>query len=542
MSHVRRRGRTFSVASLAVAAATATALTVTGSTPGFAGEHAAHSATATPIKHLVVIFGENVSFDHYFGTYPQAANTDGTPFTAKPGTPTVNGLTDALLQHNPNTANPQRLTPAQAVTCDMDHGYTAEQKAADAGLMDKFVQYTGKSCTGQYSAPGLVMDYYDGNTVTALWNYAQRFAMSDNSFGTTFGPSTPGALNLVSGQTHGVYSVGQDRQPTASPDPYTVVYPDVTGVGTVTNDPDPAWDDCSNTTHPLAAMHGTNIGDLLNARQVTWGWFQGGFRPTATSGVSYDGQPKAVCGATSTNIAGATVSDYSAHHEPFQYYASTANPHHLAPSSVAAIGRTDQANHQYDMTDFYAALGHGDLPAVSFLKAPMAQDGHAGYSDPIDEQKFVVNVVNTLQKSPDWASTAVVLSYDDSDGWYDHVLAPVVNSSTGGSDSLQAPGACGNGTPLGGYNARCGYGPRLPLLVLSPFSRTNYVDNTLTDQTSILRFVEDNWLGGQRIGDGSFDTLAGSLDAMFDWRHPTMQRLLLDPTSGAQAHHVEQHS
>ena len=122
MSLVRRRGRTFSVASLAVAAATATALTVTGSTPGLAGEHPTRSTTATPIKHLVVIFQENVSFDHYFGTYPQAANTDGTPFTAKPGTPTVNGLTDALLQHNPNAANPpaprprRRRSPATRTT------------------------------------------------------------------------------------------------------------------------------------------------------------------------------------------------------------------------------------------------------------------------------------------------------------------------------------------------------------------------------------------------------------------------------------------
>ena len=305
MSPARRRRRALVAGTLAFATAVAA---LTTASPGFAGEHAVRSTTVTPIKHLVVIFGENVSFDHYFGTYPKAANTDGTPFTAKPGTPSVNGLTDALLQHNPNGVNPQRLGgAAQMVTCDMDHGYTAEQKAADAGLMDKFVQYTGKTCPGQDSAPGLVMDYYDGNSVTALWNYAQRFAMSDNSFGTTFGPSTPGALNLVSGQTHGVSSVGQDRKPTASPDPYTVVYPDVTGVGTVTGDPDPAWDDCSNTKYPLAAMQGTNIGDLLNARQVTWGWFQGGFRPTAQSGVSYDGQPKSVCGATSTNVAGATV-------------------------------------------------------------------------------------------------------------------------------------------------------------------------------------------------------------------------------------------
>src|SRR6266581_5937582 len=82
----------------------------------------AAGTTATPIQHVVVIFQENVSFDHYFGTYPDAANTDGQPFRAKPGTPTVNGLTPALLTNNPNTAQPKRLGPAQAVTCDQGHG------------------------------------------------------------------------------------------------------------------------------------------------------------------------------------------------------------------------------------------------------------------------------------------------------------------------------------------------------------------------------------------------------------------------------------
>jgi phospholipase C len=107
--------------------------------------------TATPIKHLVVIFQENISFDHYFGTYPYAPNTDGNPFHAKPGTPTVNGLyttitpsgpVGPLLTNNPNTYNPARLTPSQALTCDQDHDYTPEQKAVDNGKMDKFVQNT----------------------------------------------------------------------------------------------------------------------------------------------------------------------------------------------------------------------------------------------------------------------------------------------------------------------------------------------------------------------------------------------------------------
>src|SRR6266566_6558042 len=249
-------------------------------------------STATPIKHLVVIFQENVSFDHYFGTYPQAANTDGNPFHAQPGTPSVNGLTPALLNHNPNSANPQRLTPAQALTCDQNHGYTAEQKALDQGLMDKFVEFTNNSTCSppNFSAPGLVMDYYDGNTVTGLWNYAQRYAMSDNFYDTVFGPSTPGALNLISGQTGASFAVSPSTgQPVAAPG--AVSPPNSAGLGTVYGDPDPAFDACSDashtTTNPVAIATGKNVGDLLNARGVTWGWFQGGFTPTGTNSAGF---------------------------------------------------------------------------------------------------------------------------------------------------------------------------------------------------------------------------------------------------------------
>jgi phospholipase C len=374
------------------------------------------------------------------------------------------------------------------------------------------------------------MDYYDGNTVTGLWNYAQHYALNDNSFNTVFGPSTPGALNLVSGQTHGAQAVTPvTHQPTS--DSYAVVSPNAKGIGTVVNDPDPAWDDCSDDNHTatdnLAAMHGRNIGDLLNARHVTWGWFQGGFRPTGTA------NGFAVCGRTHTNIGGNAVVDYSPHHEPFQYYKSSANPKHLQPSSVAAIGRTDRANHQYDTTDFDAALRAGSMPAVSFLKAPKYQDGHAGYSDPLDEQQFVVSEVNRIQHSKEWASTAIVLAYDDSDGWYDHVASTIINGS---HDSTRDSAMCtSKKVRLGGYADRCGYGPRLPLLVISPFARTNFVDHSVTDQTSILRFVEDNWLSGQRIGGGSFDVIAGSLNRMFDFEHGSADTLTLDPATGTRA-------
>ena len=152
----------------------------------------------------------------------------GSLHSLPPDTPSVNGLSGALLTGNPNTANPFRLDRSQAVTCDQNHDYTAEQQVYDGGLLDRFVQFTGS--TGSGCIPNLVMGYYDGNTVTALWNYAQNFAMSDNSYGTTFGPSTPGALNLISGQTHGAT-------------PSNV--PGAVAGGTVIGDPDPTYDDCS---------------------------------------------------------------------------------------------------------------------------------------------------------------------------------------------------------------------------------------------------------------------------------------------------------
>jgi phospholipase C len=227
--------------------------------------------TTTPIKHVVVVFQENVPFDHYFGTYPHALNLPGEPhFTARPGTPSVNGLTDTLLNFNPNSAN----------------------------------------------------------------------------HGTTYGPSHVGVLNLVSGQTHGAVATG----PTS----------DIVD-GTMIANVEPTYDDCP--VSPLSAhMTGRNIGNLLNDHHVTWGWFSDGFRPTSRLP---DGT--AVCDKAATN------------------------PHHLPPTSVAAIGHQDQANHQYDLTDFWAAAEHGNLPAVSFVKSGGYQQG-GGDSDPLDEQNFLVNL------------------------------------------------------------------------------------------------------------------------------------------------------
>jgi phospholipase C len=551
--------------------------------------------TATPIKHLVVIFQENVSFDHYFGTYPKAQNLAGeTPFVAKKDTPKVNNLAAPLdvnnkfvplagldlLNANPNAnptapnngkqngggaSNPFRLSPSQVLTNDQGHNESPEESAYDNGKMDGFPAWVGTSGPPPVGVgANLVMGYFDGNTTTAIWNYAQHFALNDNNYTTQFGPSSPGAINLISGQTNGIAATlnvlgtsGNLLHGTHE------AFGDAAHIQsniTLIGDADPLMDACSNPASDQVTLAGKNIGDLLNAKGVTWGSFMGGFDLTVvnangTTNCARETNPTAPGTPAFTSV------DYIPHHAWFQYYASTRNPTHARPSSVAAIGRSlipgtntpEPANHNYDIHDFFDALKARNLPAVSFLKAPAFQDGHAGYSDPLDEQHFLVQVINSLQKSPEWSDTAVVLLYDDSDGWYDHQMPPVVNSSFNPTvDTLNAPGVCntsngfqqgkpvpapmlnGNfGQPVWG---RCGYGTRMPFLVVSPFAKRNHVDHTLTDQSSVLRFVEDNWLHGERIQPGgSFDTIAGTLDHMFDFDdrnegHP--RKVILDEATG----------
>jgi phospholipase C len=308
---------------------------------------------------------------------------------------------------------------------------------------------------------------------------------------------------------------------------------------TLISDANPLGDVCSSTTGELVQFSGKNVGDLLTAAGVSWGFFEGGFNLQTVNSNGTTGCKR----STTSAVTKVTETDYIPHHQPFQYYTSTANPNHTRPTSVAMIGHNgDAANHQYDIQDFFDAVSAGNFPAVSYLKAPGYEDGHAGYSDPLDEQTFIVTVINFLQKQRDWQSTAVVIAYDDSDGWYDHQMGPIVNHSSTAADELTGTGECGNGaTALPGVasgtlhaQGRCGYGPRLPLMVISPWSRRNFVDHTVTDQTSILRFVEDNWLGGTRIGSGSFDALANPINGMFEFGEwpQNFASYQLDPSTG----------
>jgi phospholipase C len=521
--------------------------------PVIAGKAAAPAAgsadtltTKYPIKHLVVVFQENRSFDHYFGTYPNALNVDGEPaFKPAKGTQTdINNLlsSPSLLDNNPNlnpangtnASNPFRLDRTQANTADLSHSYGPEQKAYDGGKNDLFPLDTGSGTSGGAGAFGTkaqVMGYFDGNTVTAFWNYAQNYAMSDNSWGDQFGPSTPGAINMFAGNTNGfVQTVGSGS-----------LLADGSGGFTLTGDIDPSGDVCSSTSSQ-AMSTAKNIGDLLNAENIPWGSFVGGFNLQTINANGSTG-----CKRTTVAQVTGTQTDYVPHHIWFQYFASTANPSHARPTSTKAIGYTtvpgtkkvDPANHGYDLDDFFTAVGSGNYPAVSFIKMQSYQDAHPGNSDPLDEQTGIVNLVNFLQQQPDWDSTAIIIAYDDSDGWYDHAFAQTTSPSFSSQDALNGAGLCGavgatepngiNGLPVAG---RCGPGTRQPFLVISPYAKKNYVSHVRITQASIPQFIEDNWLNGQRLGGGSFDATTGSIVDMFNFNKKNEISLILDPSTG----------
>src|SRR5580692_988939 len=530
--------------------------------------------TKTPIKHLVVIFNENRSFDHYFGTYPNALNPEGEPLfePAKNTQRDINNLLSSptLLDNNPNAnpnvvpsngatvtqpsnglnaANPFRIDRTQADTAGQNHAYTPEQLAYDNGKNDLFPLDTGSGTAGgagAFGTKGQVMGYFDGNTVTAYWNYAQNYAMSDNAFTDQFGPSTPGAINMFAGSTNGmVPGVGTSSNELA----------DGQGGFTLTGDVDPAFDVCTPSTSVSSTAK--NIGDLLNAADIPWGSFVGGFNlqtindngTTGCSGVNSQGVKANNAGRSHVSpVTGRTNLDYVQHHIWFQYFQSTSNPTHARPTSTAAIGYTtvpgkktvDPANHAYDLNDFTAAVGSGNFPAVSFIKMESYQDEHPGNSNSLDAQTGFVTLVNFLQQQPDWDSTAVILAYDDSDGWADHVSAKITQGSFSSQDAVTAPGQCGvpgvtpvpngvKGLPVAG---RCGPGTRTPFLVISPYAKQNYVSHVQITQSSIPQFIEDNWLNSERLGGGSFDATTGSIMDMFDFTQKKSVKLVLDPTTG----------
>jgi phospholipase C len=443
--------------SLAVGVALA-ALSATGASANQGDDQGTHS----PIKHTIILYQENISFDHYFGTYGHGTN--GIP-------------AGATLTHTNGTStwgpySPTRLSgQTQGATCDVDHGYSDMVKMADHGAMDQYLQFGNDKTEPNPSTPTTCPQFETvtppGQNLTALanayyvgtagdptaplqdyWRLASQYTIADNFFQGVYGPSTPGAEWLVAATNNTVH------------------------------DPNPNGDVCNDYPAGIAQKDIPNLGQEASAAGVSWAWFQGGFG----------------------SCAGSTSSGYSPHHDPFQYFTSTADLDH----SHAFDPKLDypQANlHQRDLSVLDAALagqplsGQAEvptLPAISWVKAPESGDGHPGYSGPNQDNAFLADLVARLQASPYWKDTALFVAFDETGGWWDHVSPPDLGGHfatwVNGSPNLGGCQYAGDGLPCG----EAGLGPRMPALVISPFARAGYVDHDQLDTSSLVRWVEWN--------------------------------------------------
>lgn len=438
------------------------------------------ASTATPIQHVVIIFGENISFDHYFGTYGKGSN----------GIPAGSRLTHTSASgtaYGPYT--PFKLDGStQGSTCDVDHGYADMIRMADHGRMDRYLQYgndktepnpsTSSTCPtfeNRPQGPALALGYYEGrqgdsaSPLQSYWQLANRYTLADNFFQGVYGPSTPGAEWLVAATNNTVH------------------------------DPNPNGDVCNDYPAGIAQKDIPNLGEEASAHGVSWAWFQGGFG-SCTAG---------------------QTSGYSAHHDPFQYFTSTADlTHRWARDPRMDYPQPDR--HQRDLDVLNAALAGTpidgtvpELPAISWVKAPTADDGHPAYSGPGGDGRFLADLYSRLRSSSYWKDTALVVAFDETGGWWDHVAPPDLGGHfatwVSGQPNLTGCQYAGDGQPCG----EAGLGPRMPVLVISPFARQGFVDHDQLDTSSLVKWVEWNHRLPALGVWGDRDQTAGSLAGAF---------------------------
>jgi phospholipase C len=453
------------------------------------GDGLAADRGGSAIKHTIILYQENISFDHYFGTYGHGSNgiPPGSSLTHSSGGQTWGPYAPTVLNG---------LT--QSVTCDVDHGYTDMIQMANHGAMDQYLQLGNDKTVANPSsalattcspfesaaAPGaglqaLANSYYTGTAgdpyapLQNYWRLASQYTLADNFFQGVYGPSTPGAEWLVAATSNTVH------------------------------DPNPIGDVCNDYPPSISPQNIPNLGQEASAQHVSWAWFQGGF---------------GTCNSTTTN-------GYSPHHDPFQYFSSTADLTHQFAFDPNMISM--HANqHQRDLSVLYAALTGTPLPGqaaapklpdISWVKAPTFDDGHPGYSGPQFDDAFVGNLVSTLQSSRYWKDTALFVAFDETGGWWDHVAPPDLGGQfaawIAGSPNLNGCQYVGDGLPCG----EAGFGPRLPVLVISKFARRGYVDHHLFDTSSLVKWVESNYDLPKLGVWGNRDVNAGSLASAFNF-------------------------
>ena len=403
---------------------------------------AQEKAKLAPVKHIIVFYLENHSFDNMLGTFPGAdgianaganalqTDANGDAYATLP--PVMkDGKPDARFPANlPN--KPFLITRYIAggdLTEDPIHRFYQLREQVDSGKMDRFAAVS--------NAGGLTMGYYE-DPQSPLWQYAKHYTLADHFFTGAMGGSmlnhfwlicacTPRYTNaprqlfaVLDGNGHLTHDGA------LTPDGYAV-----NTIQPMTPPFDPKMGDPALRL-PLQTL--PTIGDRLNEKHINWAWYGGQWNDA---------------------VAGKVTHHFPYHHHPFAYF---------APYSEGTPGRQ---KHLKDETDFVAAIHKGQLPAVSFFKPAPADDMHPGYSSLRADQDHVFSLVRAIEKSPLWANSLIIVTFDDAGGFWDHVVPPAGD--------------------------RFGPGERVPTLVISPFAKRGFIDHTVYDTTSILKLIETKY-------------------------------------------------
>jgi phospholipase C len=520
------------------------------------------------VKYVFVIFHENESFDHYFGTFPGANGLFSAPRGATPANQTAS-FTQAYLDTSLNKATitpflkPQAVQvggyntkgavvpvyPADEISVDHSHAGMANSMdvnastgiaANDRYAMDQEKLTTdsnGNIVTSKGLAPTSVslaqkqtaendVSHIDCDTIPFIWGWAKNFVLFDNFRQTIVGPSTPNAIAIISGQsgqTQWALHNSQGPVVTTAATPYGDSYASSNSANTsafvpVIADPGPfpgsnldtsavkppfntdenAANPTVNLTYaslPLSFM-GANIekiiksdenpaADLLDVQDdikkianvnpaVNWGWYQQGFNGSDASD-PYSG----VTGPTSNTEL---YSGYVLHHNGPQYFGYLADNTQVLNTNLhgAADFFTAVENRKLPASGgvFYLRGGYNNNdglvpvdPTKAIQQAYLGNDDHGSYSDHQISEALAAKAINDIANSPYWSESAIIITYDESDGFYDHVSPEKRTTLT-------------DGTQLAA-------GPRIPTIVISPYAASGKISHRYSEHGSIIKFIDE---------------------------------------------------
>ena len=420
------------------------------------------------IEHVIVIYQENWSFDGLFGKFPGANGLDraGAAVRQVDKTGKVLDKLPRPLDTSKKPAETDTRFPAELPvapyaltrfvapgekTGDMVHRFYQNQYQINNGKNDMFVAWSDNG--------GLVMSYYDA-TEMPLGKLAREYALADNFFQAAFGGSFLNHFWLTCACTPLWPNPPVDKVVTLDAKGMLVkdniVTPDGYAVNTAYTvyQPHPATETDTNKLLPPQTM--PTIGDRLTQKGISWAWYSGGWDDA---------------------LAGKPDKTFQFHHQPFAYFATYGD------------GTKARQEHLKDEKRFLDDLKAGKLPSVAFIKPLGADNEHPGYANSLQGQQHVADLVKAVKESGYWPKTAIVVTYDENGGRWDHVAPPKVD--------------------------RWGPGTRIPAVIISPYARKGFIDHTQYDTTSILKFIEKRW-GVEPLG--TRDAEANDLTNAFDFK------------------------